>query len=165
MRLANGVIVCLSLLGTFSGEPWRPGQSTILQVLISLQAMIFCEDPINNIPIQGGLTSDWFENEAFNQDIRGHTVKLALLDWARNPPKLWKDEVKLHFKKNGDAILKMVEQWSQTKSRGRYDDGIEISEVLPKLQKALETYGATYKVRSQGGTSSSRDGYRKSRRY
>lgn len=30
--------VCLSLLGTWSGEPWKADQSTLLQVLVSIQA-------------------------------------------------------------------------------------------------------------------------------
>ncbi|EME83678.1 uncharacterized protein MYCFIDRAFT_123837, partial [Pseudocercospora fijiensis CIRAD86] len=32
--------VCLSLLGTWSGEPWDSEKSTIRQVLVSIQAMI-----------------------------------------------------------------------------------------------------------------------------
>ncbi|KAF2446851.1 UBC-like protein [Karstenula rhodostoma CBS 690.94] len=42
--------VCLSLLGTWEGEPWNPAESTLLQVLVSIQAMILCEDPWYNEP-------------------------------------------------------------------------------------------------------------------
>jgi len=35
--------VCLSLLGTWQGEPWVPSESTLLQIVISIQAMILCE--------------------------------------------------------------------------------------------------------------------------
>jgi hypothetical protein len=59
--------VCLSLLGTWSGPAWVPGKSTLLQVrsddysrlgmgltyrqvLISIQAMILCEEPYLNEP-------------------------------------------------------------------------------------------------------------------
>jgi ubiquitin-protein ligase len=42
--------VCLSLLGTWVGEPWNPNQSTLLQVLVSIQAMILCEEPWYNEP-------------------------------------------------------------------------------------------------------------------
>ena len=42
--------VCLSLLGTWSGPGWVPGKSTLLQVLVSIQAMILCEEPIANEP-------------------------------------------------------------------------------------------------------------------
>ncbi|KAK4687368.1 hypothetical protein P7C73_g2746, partial [Tremellales sp. Uapishka_1] len=42
--------VCLSLLGTWSGPGWIGGQSTLLQVLISLQSLILCEEPYLNEP-------------------------------------------------------------------------------------------------------------------
>lgn len=42
--------VCLSLLGTWSGPGWVAGKSTLLQVLVSIQAMILCEEPIANEP-------------------------------------------------------------------------------------------------------------------
>ena len=32
--------VCLSLLGTWAGPSWVPGQSTLLQVLVSIQSLI-----------------------------------------------------------------------------------------------------------------------------
>ena len=37
--------VCLSLLGTWSGPGWVPGQSTLLQVLVSIQSMLLVPDP------------------------------------------------------------------------------------------------------------------------
>ena len=37
--------VCLSLLGTWSGPSWQPGVSTLLQVLVSLQACVLVSDP------------------------------------------------------------------------------------------------------------------------
>ncbi|KAG2354905.1 ubiquitin-conjugating enzyme/RWD-like protein [Suillus spraguei] len=42
--------VCLSLLGTWSGPGWVSGKSTLLQVLISIQSMIPCEEPYLNEP-------------------------------------------------------------------------------------------------------------------
>jgi hypothetical protein len=42
--------VCLSLLGTWSGPGWISGQSTLLQVLISIQSLILCEEPYLNEP-------------------------------------------------------------------------------------------------------------------
>jgi ubiquitin-protein ligase len=42
--------VCLSLLGTWSGPGWVPGQSTLLQVLLSIQALILVEEPFFNEP-------------------------------------------------------------------------------------------------------------------
>jgi ubiquitin-conjugating enzyme E2 O len=45
--------VCLSLLGTWSGrgcEKWNPAQSTMLQVLVSIQALILNDKPYYNEP-------------------------------------------------------------------------------------------------------------------
>ncbi len=45
--------VCLSLLGTFSGPGWEPGRSTILQLLLSIQALVFNSWPYENEPCVG----------------------------------------------------------------------------------------------------------------
>ncbi|KAA6355254.1 MAG: putative Ubiquitin-conjugating BIR-domain enzyme, partial [Streblomastix strix] len=45
--------VCLSLLGTWSGaqgEKWHPQHSTLLQVLVSIQALILVDQPYFNEP-------------------------------------------------------------------------------------------------------------------
>ncbi|KAF2842462.1 UBC-like protein [Patellaria atrata CBS 101060] len=72
--------VCLSLLGTWAGEQWRPGQSTILQVLVSLQAMVFCDEPYCNEPgrdhLQGTEAS-----KAANKKYQAMTIKHAMIDW------------------------------------------------------------------------------------
>ena len=51
--------VCLSLLGTWHGgaasEKWQPGKSSLFQVLLSIQGMIFIEDPYFNEPAYDGM--------------------------------------------------------------------------------------------------------------
>ena len=37
--------VCLSLLGTWKGPGWDPKKSSILQVLVSIQSLVFVERP------------------------------------------------------------------------------------------------------------------------
>ncbi|GMI35280.1 hypothetical protein TeGR_g2859 [Tetraparma gracilis] len=49
--------VCLSLLGTWSGPGWDPAVSTLLQVLMSVQALIFVKDPYHNEPGFEGKTA------------------------------------------------------------------------------------------------------------
>jgi ubiquitin-protein ligase len=46
---ANGK-VCLSLLGTWNGPGWDPLNSTLLQVLVSMQSLIFVSNPYFNEP-------------------------------------------------------------------------------------------------------------------
>lgn len=42
--------VCLSLLGTWAGPGWIAGKSTLLQVLLSIQSLILCDEPYLNEP-------------------------------------------------------------------------------------------------------------------
>jgi hypothetical protein len=43
--------VCLSLLGTWSGPGWQPGgRSSLLQLLVSLQALVLNAQPYFNEP-------------------------------------------------------------------------------------------------------------------
>lgn len=46
--------VCLSLPGTWAGPGWIAGHSTLLQVLISIQSLILCEEPYLNEPGEFG---------------------------------------------------------------------------------------------------------------
>jgi baculoviral IAP repeat-containing protein 6 len=72
--------VCLSLLNTWQGQQWTPGQSTILQVLVSIQAMIFCDEPHCNEP--------GFEHDAgtdrskeYSRNLYPNVIRYAMLEW------------------------------------------------------------------------------------
>ncbi|KAL1845329.1 hypothetical protein VTK73DRAFT_661 [Phialemonium thermophilum] len=78
---SNGT-VCLSLLGTWGGEQWNPATSTLLQVLVSIQAMIFNEEPWYNEPGREHRVNKE-ESARYNDQIRAATVRLGMLDWLR----------------------------------------------------------------------------------
>lgn len=48
-NLYNCGKVCLSLLGTWAGPGWIAGKSSIQQVLVSIQSLIFVPDPYFNV--------------------------------------------------------------------------------------------------------------------
>ncbi|KAK0356573.1 glycylpeptide N-tetradecanoyltransferase [Friedmanniomyces endolithicus] len=118
--------VCLSLLGTWHGEPWRPGKSTILQVLVSIQAMIFCDEPHCNEP---HLESDHGSeaSRAYNRNVYAMTVQHAMLEWlgvqtARRSRReravvvpssggVWSDVVARHFRDRSNDIVRTVGRW------------------------------------------------------
>ncbi|KAF1841701.1 uncharacterized protein K460DRAFT_369710 [Cucurbitaria berberidis CBS 394.84] len=164
--------VCLSLLGTWAGEPWTRGESTLLQVVISLQAMIFCDEPWYNEP---GREAAYHRGSgqdpaaAYNQTIREHTVRHAMLTWLDRPPQLWHAVVESHFKQNANNILKTVEEWAKKKvpnhlshydyvgfemedfmppmgSRTSAVGKADLESMLPRLQIALQNHGATYVI-------------------
>ncbi|EJK73853.1 hypothetical protein THAOC_04503 [Thalassiosira oceanica] len=75
--------VCLSLLGTWSGPGWVPGQSTLLQVLISIQSLILVPDPYFNEPgwqSSRGTPHGDAQSRAYNTNIRRYTVAHAIED-------------------------------------------------------------------------------------
>ncbi|KAK9419143.1 hypothetical protein SUNI508_01120 [Seiridium unicorne] len=65
--------VCLSLLGTWQGEPWQPGKSTLLQLLVSIQSMILCENPYYNEPGFENQANQ-AHNTAYNNKTRASTI-------------------------------------------------------------------------------------------
>jgi hypothetical protein len=162
------------------GEPWVPAESTLLQVIISIQAMILCEEPWYNEPGREAAyrksSSGQSPAASYNQNIRQHTVHTAMLEWLDKPPPLWKDVIDQHFTTNADKILHTAVEWSKSKIQPGYarysdlddeiDDNVhpgsngpsidaprfsvvhpsDITSMLPRLQTALQKYGATLVV-------------------
>ncbi|EAS31414.3 baculoviral IAP repeat-containing protein 6 (apollon) [Coccidioides immitis RS] len=115
--------VCLSLLGTWkegdAAAQWQPGKSTILSVLISIQAMIFTEDPFRNEPANTNRVGRRADREAQMtiQKIQPLTIEYGMLAWLEKQQRLngvWGDIVKAHFKLNKEKILTNINKWAQS---------------------------------------------------
>ena len=75
--------VCLSLLGTWAGPGWIPNKSTLLQVLISIQSLIFVNDPYYNEPSfdrQRGTQHGKSQSKKYNDNIERGTITYGLKD-------------------------------------------------------------------------------------
>ncbi|KAG6854764.1 hypothetical protein C0991_001191 [Blastosporella zonata] len=102
--------VCLSLLGTWSGPGWISGKSTLLQVLISIQSMILCEEPYLNEPgwaNQGGTPA----SRAYSANVRRMVVKTAMLGNLKAPPEPFADIIRTHFRLKARSIAAQLDQW------------------------------------------------------
>ncbi|KAL5726977.1 (E3-independent) E2 ubiquitin-conjugating enzyme [Ranunculus cassubicifolius] len=96
--------VCLSLLNTWSGEKnekWNPSQSTVLQVLLSIQALVLNEWPYYNEP---GVPELNKEASAYNENTWVNTCQ-TMNFLLHNPPKHFKELVIEHFRGNAYTIL------------------------------------------------------------
>lgn len=116
-NLYNDGKVCLSLLGTFHGgdasQKWDPAQSSLYQVLVSIQGMILVEQPIYNEPGtegQGTAEGDRRSSE-YNAPIREATMKFAILDVLMHPPHGLEDVVRTHFRLNKVSVLRVCDGW------------------------------------------------------
>lgn len=109
-NLYNCGKVCLSLLGTWHGnqtEMWVPGQSTMLQVLVSIQALILNTRPFFNEPgyetsyigAEGERRSNQYNEEVFILSLK------TMIYTLRRPPEHFEDFVPGHFQSRAHDIL------------------------------------------------------------
>jgi ubiquitin-protein ligase len=118
-NLYNCGKVCLSILGTWGGgvgEGWMPKTSTMLQVAVSIQSLIFVEQPFFNEPSYESTMhtpEGQKQSEAYSQPFLHDTLRWAVLDQLQNPPKGFEDVVKSHFRLKKERILKQAEEWAK----------------------------------------------------
>lgn len=106
----NG-FVCLSLLNTWSGnenEKWKPTQSTILQVLVSIQGLVLNAKPYFNEPAFANMPKNsrpWKANSlSYNRNAFILSCK-TMLCVLRRPPKFFEELAVQHFLDRAEAIL------------------------------------------------------------
>ena len=115
-NLYNNGKVCLSLLNTWNGEggeKWN-SSSTFLQVLISIQSLIFIEEPYFNEPgYETKIDTDIGKSESDNYNIKIYpeTVNHAMIGMINNPPNGFADVVKNHFKYKKYEIIQTLNKW------------------------------------------------------
>lgn len=109
--------VCLSLLGTWSGPGWTTGESTLLQVLVSIQSLILVDDPFFNEPgytsLRGTSNGDR-QSEAYNRNIRSYSLECAILPFLEQPrPYPEFDAIcEKHFRNKRSVLEKQLYQWN-----------------------------------------------------
>jgi ubiquitin-protein ligase len=128
-NLYNCGKVCLSLLGTWSGPGWQANQSTLLQVLVSIQGLILVPDPFYNEPgfERGRGKPDFIKrSDTYNRNIRKNTLQHGISDFLTQAIKSLQPEhpqqsltdypeytsvVVKHFYERRDAIREQVDEW------------------------------------------------------
>lgn len=134
--------VCLSLLGTWQGPGWEPSYSTLLQVLISIQAMILgIDEPIANEP---GWERDRgsTKSKRYNSILSHGTMLFAMYDHLKAPPDGFELPVQLHFSMIKKYLLEtQLPKWNEAiKVAGPSDAGPYRKENLIR-----ENIATTYK--------------------
>ncbi|XP_026378498.1 putative ubiquitin-conjugating enzyme E2 38 [Papaver somniferum] len=107
---SNGY-VCLSLLNTWDGlmsQRWNPYQSTILQVLVSIQGLVLNAKPYFNEPGYGSYSSSgaWDKSRSlrYNEDVFIMSCK-SMVSILNSPPKFFEKFVSQHFRNRAITIL------------------------------------------------------------
>lgn len=111
--------VCLSLLGTWevgeASEGWTT-DSTLLQVFVSIQSLIFVQYPYFNEPgeemYMGSPEATRAARVSSNggyETLRPETLAWAVADMIANPPAHFEEVVRQHFAARGARLLKVME--------------------------------------------------------
>ncbi|KAF8733500.1 hypothetical protein HU200_014798 [Digitaria exilis] len=130
-NLYNCGKVCLSLLGTWTGngcERWNPAQSTLLQVLVSIQALILNEKPYYNEPgYEASANTPHGQRQAleYNDNTFLHSCRTMLYS-LRRPPEHFADLVAGHFRVHGHTILAACKH---------YMEGNDVGSVVPEEEE------------------------------
>jgi baculoviral IAP repeat-containing protein 6 len=110
--------VCLSLLGTWAGPGWVPGESNLYQVIVSIQGQILgVSKPVYNEPgveIAASTRDDLMERTSANggwEGLRIATIQWAMIDVLRNPPQGFERAVREYFTLKQDYIRQLVAGW------------------------------------------------------
>lgn len=147
--------VCLSLLGTWQGkdnkgEAWRPGESNVLQVLLSIQALVLNAEPYFNEPAWSGLqgSDEGTRNSAeYNEQVRLVCLRscCALL---RAPPAHVGDILRAHYASTGRSILEACDAELRAGAGASADNTASpssegfrasLAKLMPKLRDALKS--------------------------
>lgn len=142
-NLYNCGKVCLSLLGTWSGqqsEKWNPQTSTFLQVLVSIQSLILIDEPFFNEPgyeREMNTPSGKSKSKSYNNNIQLENIRWAMIDQINNPPLGYKEVVKNHFKLKKNNIIDIVDKWvleSNEKNKSKMESEVtKLKEILNNM--------------------------------
>lgn len=113
-NLYNCGKVCLSLLGTWSGEKWDSSVSNIYQVLVSILGLIFVEEPYYNEPgyqnLKETTQGDKYSFD-YNTQIRLSNIKYGIIDMIKTPPEEFKEIIRLHYQLRKKEIIENINKW------------------------------------------------------
>ncbi|KAI3890695.1 hypothetical protein MKX03_023118 [Papaver bracteatum] len=126
--------VCLSLLNTWRGdktESWNSSQSTVLQVLLSLQGLVLNANPYFNEPVvtMFGASKTWSscKKASMHYDEKVFMLSLrTILRLLRTSPKHFEDFVAQHFRERDKIILAACKAYMS----GRLRIGEDLSQII-----------------------------------
>ncbi|MCP9263176.1 Baculoviral IAP repeat-containing protein [Dirofilaria immitis] len=121
-NLYNDGKICLSILGTWEGRPeekWS-AHCSLLQVLISIQGLIFVKEPYFNEPgfekYQGTEKGDGY-SKRYNLQIEYATLTYAIREQVKNSPPYFKDVIKRHFWLKRHSVIEQAQNWLREMSK------------------------------------------------
>ncbi|KMT16285.1 hypothetical protein BVRB_3g054350 [Beta vulgaris subsp. vulgaris] len=152
-NIYNNGRVCLSLLNTWNGkksEKWDSKNSTVLQLLLSIQALVLNEKPFFNEPaLPPWLGRAFWEKKSITYNERMFILSCkTMLLVLRRPLKNFEPLINQHFKDRAEFILNACDSYR----KGLPKDGFVKGEVSAKFQGEMDRlYGVLVLAFSKTG--------------
>lgn len=107
--------VCVSLLGTWMGrgtEVWGPN-STLLQLIVSIQGLILVAEPYYN---EAGYekqtdTQQGYENSRTYNELVVLKLVQSMTEMLQSPLDIFKEEILMHFSEHGKLLCNRLERF------------------------------------------------------
>lgn len=135
--------VCLSLLGTWSGQGWDKSKHSIYTVLSSIMwGILGAEHPYYNEPGHGGWegtapkTGHSSKVIEYDSRVMVGTCRYAIAQMITSPPKGFERVVKAHFKGKEAEIRETMKTW---KSRCNSTNKAQLMAAIKEVEAALDT--------------------------
>ncbi|MCO5575583.1 hypothetical protein L7F22_029385 [Adiantum nelumboides] len=131
----NGT-VCLSILGTWNDGPgWKARQSSIMQVLVSIQGLVLVADPYYNEPgYKRG--PNRFAADQYILHQRLNTIEHSMLPTLSCPDSLFLPVIHTHFRLKAAQILSQCTAWMQEEKRPSFAK--QYSRFINELHQNLD---------------------------
>jgi hypothetical protein len=139
---------------SISNETWSAKTSTLLQVFVSIQSLIFVQEPYWNEPgyersmhtPAGRLAS-----QNYNDVIRVATARWAILDQLLHPSAGFEQVIERHFELHAAAIMAEIDSWIDESSSRPYVCS-QLQALRAQLDQAfVGKFGDQYSSESGGG--------------
>lgn len=122
--------VCLSLLGTWSGEAWNPSSSNLIQVLKSILYLIFTEEPYYNEPGYTR-TKENKESKLYNTNLYPMVIQYAMLNY-------WNKEMMNRVIIGEWCIMYLKKKWNEETIKILLRDELKHDESYVQLINQIE---------------------------
>ena len=122
-NLYNNGFVCLSVINTWGGAPeerWNSAYSTLLQIFLSVQALVMDNNILQKEPGFDKYDTNSIENKTYGWIVRYGNMKYAMIENLKNPPLGFEKIVKKHFSVKKNEILRICEEWVEESKNAEF---------------------------------------------
>lgn len=114
-NLFSSGYVCLSIINTWEGDPeemWVPEQSSLLQVLLSIQTLVMDCNIMGKESGYETYGANYSGNVSYCNVVKYLNMKFAVLEQLRNPPREFAEVVIKHFTLKKQEVLATLRKWA-----------------------------------------------------